>query len=400
MAEIDRAKKGSFGVESKWFDVEVAEQKGKVQATIVERKGGVSSWIRLGPKSIECFIDGLVSCIKIAGSDIRERKWKESGRSYSLVRDQNKGGLFLRIGVMDLENKRFCIFIPKGKGDKSGWVLMVEMLQRLGCYVREESYQKEDALMLSPCMGKTYAEVAKQPKGREKTAVRVELWDDLRGWGTYLAKLWSLKGNLGIAKLERGKVLFEFELLAEAEKALKIGRDILRRIGDACGGFLAVDSQTEKLEDLQWARILVKLNDEKPPNVVEVWAEDVCYEITLWWEIRPALRMARERKSENKAVSKGEVGVEAIARAVERVRGKDGGPSLEVLLRTDDGTKGQYSGSGQAKDLGLGSKLVGPHDSFGTTSQQASGPSEASRPYPLTASPRKFGPALFWVAAC
>ncbi|RVW28745.1 hypothetical protein CK203_089263 [Vitis vinifera] len=54
--------------------------------------------------------------------------------------------------------------------------------------------------------------------------------------------------------------------------------------------------------------------------------------------------MARERKSENKAVSEGEVGVEAIARAVERMRGKDGGPSLEVLLRTDDGTKGQYSG--------------------------------------------------------
>ena len=118
----------------------------------------------------------------------------------------------------------------------------------------------------------------------------------------------------------------------------------------------------------------MKLNDEKPPNVVEVWAEDVCYEITLWWEIRPALRMARERKSENKAVSEGEVGVEAIARAVERVRGKDGGPSLEVLLRTDDGTKGQYSGSGQAKDLGLGSELVGPHNSFGTTSQRASGP--------------------------
>ena len=172
-------------------------------------------------------------------------------------------------------------------------------------------------------------------------------------------------------------------------------QDNLRRIGDPCGGFLAVDSQMEKLEDLQWVRILVKLNGEKPPNVVEVWAKDVCYEITLWWEIKPALRMARERKSENKAVSKGEVGVEAIARAVERVRGKDGGPSLEVLLRTDDGTKGQYSGSGQAKDLGLGSKLVGPHDSFGTTSQQASGPSEASRPYPLTASPRKFGPPYF-----
>ena len=54
-----RAKKGSFGVESKWFDVEVREQKGKVQTLIVERKGGVSSWIRLGPNSIGCFIEGL-----------------------------------------------------------------------------------------------------------------------------------------------------------------------------------------------------------------------------------------------------------------------------------------------------------------------------------------------------
>ena len=48
--------------------------------------------------------------------------------------------------------------------------------------------------------------------------------DDLRSCGTYLANFWSLKGNLGLAKLERGKVLLEFEFLAETEKALKIGR--------------------------------------------------------------------------------------------------------------------------------------------------------------------------------
>ena len=329
----------------------------------------------------------------------------------------------MRIGVSDLENKRFCIFIPKGRGDKSGWVLMVEMLCRLGCYVREESFQKNGTLLLSSSMGKTYAEVAKQPKERETAVVRVELckrelsrnleklahclvgsWnprsgkgDNLRGWGTHLVKFWSLKGNLGIAKLERGKILLEFEVLAEVEKALKIGgfscggstlslekwrpergcllegekrseawvrivglpvslweRDILRRIGDACGGFLAIDSQTETLEDLQWARILVKLNDEKPPNVVEVWAEDVCYEITLWWEIKPVLRTAKERKGKNQDVSEGEVGGEAIARAAGRVRGKNGGPSLKVLLQTDDGTRGQSSGSGQAEDPGLG----------------------------------------------
>ena len=115
-----RAKKGSFGVESKWFDVEVREQKGKVQVLIVERKGGVSSWIRLGPNSIGCFIDGLEACIGIVGTGTWERQWKDSGRSFLMVRDQNKGGLFIRLGVTDLENKRFSIYILKGNGDKSG----------------------------------------------------------------------------------------------------------------------------------------------------------------------------------------------------------------------------------------------------------------------------------------
>ena len=170
-----RAKKGSFEVESKWFEVEVREQKGKVQALIVERKGGVSSWIRLGPNSIGCFIDGLESCIENAGTGTWERKWKDSGRSYLMVCDQNKGGLFIRLGVTDLENKRFSIYIPKGNGDKSGWVLMAEMLRCLGCYVREESLQKKGATLLRSSMGKTYAEAVVQSKEKEIAVVRMEL---------------------------------------------------------------------------------------------------------------------------------------------------------------------------------------------------------------------------------
>ena len=236
------------------------------------------------------------------------------------MRDQNKRECFIRLEVADLENKRFCIFIPKRRGAKGGWVSMVETLRRLGFTNGEEGCQKEEALLSKPSMGKTYAEVAKQPKGKEKAAIRVEIrkkelsrnlnklahclvgiWnpsfvrgDDLRSWGTYLANIWRLKGNLGLAKLERGKVLLDFEFLAEAEKALKIGgilvrgsplrlekwrpelgclmdgekrseawvrivglpvslwdRAILRRIGEECGGFLTIDSQTENLEDLQ-----------------------------------------------------------------------------------------------------------------------------------------------------
>ena len=113
-------------------------------------------------------------------------------------------------------------------------------------------------------------------------------------------------------------------------------RAILRRIGEECGGFLTIDSQTEKLEDLQWTRILVKLNDEKPPNVVEVWAEDLCYEVTLWWEIRHVLKTAMARKSGNIVCIEGE----AIARTIEPVRGKDDSPRLEDLLRLVDGTRG------------------------------------------------------------
>ena len=108
-----------------------------------------------------------------------------------------------------------------------------------------------------------------------------------------MEKDWDLKGNLGIAKLDRGKILLEFERLEEAKRALSLGsikvkgiylrleewrpetecmregekrrqawvrivglpvslwdQAILRRIGEACGGFLAIDAQTEKLEEL------------------------------------------------------------------------------------------------------------------------------------------------------
>ena len=217
--------------------------------------------------------------------------------------------------------------------------------------------------------------------------------DDLRSWGTHLAKIWSLKGNLGLTKLERGKVLLEFERLIEAEKALKLGsilvrwiflrlekwrpetrclmegekkseawvqivglpvslwdRDTLRRIGEECGGFLTVDSQTEKLEELQWARILVKRNGEELPNVVEVWVEELCYSITLWWEIRPVMRAATAGKRGKKVVTGGKVGGEACTRSGERMLEAKDGSRLEALLLLADGMQGQLSGSRQSMD--------------------------------------------------
>ena len=64
-AENRRRRKGSrVGVESKVFEIEVEERKGKPQAIIVERKRGISSWVRLGPVSLGIFLESLNQYIK------------------------------------------------------------------------------------------------------------------------------------------------------------------------------------------------------------------------------------------------------------------------------------------------------------------------------------------------
>ena len=429
-------RKGGFGVESKMFEVEVEERRGRLQATIVERKGGISSWVRLGPVSIGIVLD----CLTLSIEDVRMgrwvREWKENGREYSLSRDYNRGGCFLRLGVADLERKRFSVFIPKGRGAKGRWASMVETLRRLGCEEGSTKNQKEDEPRSKPNMAKTYVEATNLARGKERTSVRVEVtkeevgwnlsklehcivgtWnhnaakgDDLRGWGTQLARIWRLKGNLGLAKMERGKVLMEFEFPAEAEQASKFGsisfeglflrlekwrpetgrlregersseawvrvvglpvslweRDILRRIGDACGGFLAVDHQTEKMEELQWARLLVKRNDETPPNEVEVWVEGSCYSVTLWWEIRQVMKVPTTEKK-GKAVAMGvEVGGDVSARARERVTVAMEGSRLEDFLLIADGTRSQSNGLGQTSNPSRSEDgpSGGPHSSGG-----------------------------------
>ena len=88
----------SFVVESKTFEIDAEEKRGKIQVAIWEKKKGISSWVRLGPESLGFFLESLDHCIKDGKGGKWEREWKESGRSYSLVRNENKAGLFLRLG--------------------------------------------------------------------------------------------------------------------------------------------------------------------------------------------------------------------------------------------------------------------------------------------------------------
>ncbi|RVW36841.1 hypothetical protein CK203_098072 [Vitis vinifera] len=354
-----RRKEGSFGVESKTFEIGVEKKQGKTQVVIVESKGGVSSWVRLGPMSVEVFLDSLNQCIKEEEMGKWERGWRENGRTYSLVRDENRAGYYLRLGVVDQEKRRFSIFIPKGRGERGGWTFMAEMIQSLVGNIGKKENKQEERAMVKPRMDRSFAEMVKGSKGREGKVVRVEVrgeeisenlrklehclvgsWNpssakgvDLERLGWLMARSWGLQGKLGLARLEKGRILLEFEYVGEAKRALSSGNrlvggvqlglerwsprcgceeeggsrkeawvkilrlpislwvpSILRKVGDECGGFVAMDPQTKKMEDLEWTRILVKTRNEVLPSMLDIVVEEACYSLSLWWEVRPEMR--------------------------------------------------------------------------------------------------------------
>ena len=148
----------------------------------------------------------------------------------------------------------------------------------------------------------------------------------VRSW-TY--QYWALKGNLGVVVLGRGHLLFDFESPSEAERVLARGKrtikenfiildrwnpevgclckdsivdeawvrvvrlllhlwshEVFKRIGDGCGGFVAVDEDTISLSELQWAWIM-KRAERDLPNFAHVVMGSGCYSLHLWWESPP-----------------------------------------------------------------------------------------------------------------
>ena len=159
---------------------------------------------------------------------------------------------------------------------------------------------------------------------------------------------WMPKGRLNLVRLDRKLLLFKLETLSKADRVLKFGRwslrgyplqlerwnqnlccvqstdwgkevwvkvvglpvhlwnrKVLKKIGNECGGFIAMDEDTTSLVELLWARILVKCKGKDTPKTAEVRAGSISYLLQLWWEFPSELRFVRPQSKTVKQKRKG-----------------------------------------------------------------------------------------------
>ena len=63
--------------------------------------------------------------------------------------------------------------------------------------------------------------------------------------------------------------------------------EILKKIGDACGGFLALEKVTALRTKVMWARMSIKLIGKSRPSAVDILKGSRSFELQIWWEIPP-----------------------------------------------------------------------------------------------------------------
>ncbi|RVW42964.1 hypothetical protein CK203_076298 [Vitis vinifera] len=201
--------------------------------------------------------------------------------------------------VVDLERKSFCIFIPRGRGDKGGWVTMAEKLHQI------EEVMKIGTLHC--------CELESQNRGRRGP----------REIGKIMGKFLGLKGKLGLAKLEKDRVLLEFEDLEEARHIVYLRESIAGRT--------------------PWARILVKTIRDFRPSVLEIEVEEDVYVLLLWWEFRSVVRKKLVKKLDERVTR---LGVMCFTLGAAR-GGREVRARFETLNLSAEVRSAQKNGSGR-----------------------------------------------------
>ena len=183
-----------------------------------------------------------------------------------------------------------------------------------------------------------------------------------------------------IAALGRGLLLSEFESLWEAERVLALGRkrvkenflclekwnlevgcfwkdfhinktwvrvlglplhlwsrEVFRKIGDGCRGFITEDEDTTGMSELQWARILAKLDGRSLPSSTQVAVGSGCFSILLWWEFPPwHVQVVLSRGNLVNGVSEDREEGEGSSRATYSGRSKERSVQVEAQCGVQD----------------------------------------------------------------
>ena len=63
--------------------------------------------------------------------------------------------------------------------------------------------------------------------------------------------------------------------------------EILKRIGENCGGFITINKDTTLKTQVIWARILVRVEGKTRPSMIHIQAGARSYELHVWWELPP-----------------------------------------------------------------------------------------------------------------
>ncbi|RVW95073.1 putative ribonuclease H protein [Vitis vinifera] len=335
-------------------------EKGGTTLTITESKKGVSSWVRMGFEQCRATHGSLQQCIEDRRDGNWEKRWKEKGRSFSMVRVYNRAGCFLRVGVVDEASKRYNICIPKGKGSKGGWTAMVEALCQLGIIADRKVQQEGMRISGRPSpekvKGRSFVDMVKAWGDKEPSPFEWRASSSgirARGRSKKGSSVWQQGGgrcSTGIREMEskigvygRGEISKEVWVRILGLPVSLWVPSVLRRVGDACGGFLDVDPKTERMEELEWARILIKSDGANTPGSLVIGIEEISYSLSLWWESVPVLRQEEGRK---RCLS-------------DRLRGEREGTAERVFSHVGQ-LRGPDSWAGSAGPSSLKNQAAGP----------------------------------------
>ena len=239
-------------------------------------------------------------------------------------------------------------FPSKTEKDKEG---LNQNLTSVETTIQERENQDTILLDISESISKGNLGLLKNGMvGGWKSHQKVELsLIELEAWAK---RAWRLKGRVLFQQLNQNLFFLDFDLVEEAYWVMENGsrifrgeamhlewwspstgckgrieedqevwirvvglplhlwtEEILKKVGNGCGGFVALDKDTEQRKDLRWARILVKKDRTGKPSSANLLAGARSYELQIWWEIQPRVMEVYPRGCRTKdflAISSGE----------------------------------------------------------------------------------------------